>query len=107
MYEAARPRASTIPTCRCAESLSAAISFLSTSFGAIPRFIIASAFGPYAVFAYDCVATAPTPVAAKGTTDPTETNFDSTATPRSFVFGSNATMLNVEGRGRAIWPDNG
>src|SRR5688572_4996870 len=29
-------------------------------------------------------------------------NFDSTATPRSFVFGSNATMLNVDGRGRCI-----
>lgn len=55
------------------------------------------------MFAYDWVATAPTPARAYGTTEPTATNFDSTATPRSFVFGSKATMLNVEDRtGRDI-----
>src|SRR5206468_8920773 len=32
---------------------------------------------------------------------------DSTATPRSFVFGSNATILNVEGRARVIAAGNG
>jgi len=35
------------------------------------------------------------------------TNFDSTATPRSFVFGSNPTMLKVDGRGRDMDRDIG
>lgn len=52
------------------------------------------------MFAKDWVATAPTPAWAKGTTAPTEMKRLSTATPRSFVFESKATMLNVEGRGR-------
>src|SRR5213080_2611762 len=102
VYDAARPRASTTPTWRCAASLSPVTSLFTTSFGATPRFNIARASRPYAVFAYACVATAPTRAAAKGTTAPTATNFDSTATPRSFVFGSNATMLNVDGRVRAM-----
>src|SRR5437879_11127443 len=107
VYDAARPRASMTPTWRCAASLSPATSLFTTSFGATPRFNIARASRPYAVFAYACVATAPTRAAANGTTAPTATNFDSTATPRSFVFGSNATILNVEGRARVIGAGTG
>src|SRR2546427_9195578 len=107
VYDAARPRASTTPTWRWAASLSDVTSFFTTSFGAIPRFSIASASGPYAVFAYAWVATAPTRAAANGTTAPTATNLDSTATPKSLVFGSNATILNVEGRARVIAAGNG
>src|SRR5881296_2247957 len=107
VYDAARPRASTTPIWRCAASLSDVTSFFTTSFGATPRFSIASASGPYAVLAYACVATAPTRATANGTTAPTATNLDSTATPRSFVFGSNATILNVEGRARVIAAGNG
>src|SRR5947209_9903245 len=107
VYDAARPRASTTPTWRCAASLSDVTSFFTTSFGATPRFSIASASGPYAVFAYAWLATAPTRAAANGTTAPTATNLDSTATPRSLVFGSNATILNVEGRARVIAAGNG
>ena len=43
-------------------------------------------------FANDCVATAPTPACAHGTTAPTARNLDCTATPRSPVAGSRATM---------------
>src|SRR5256712_6854318 len=107
VYDAARPRASTTPTWRCAASLSDVTSFFTTSFGATPHSSIASASGPYAVFAYAWVATAPTRAEANGTTAPTETNFDSTATPRSLVFGSNATILNVEGRAGVIAAGNG
>src|SRR5438445_609591 len=107
VYDAARPRASTTPTWRWAASSSDITSFFRTSFGAIPRFSIASASGPYAVLAYAWVATAPTRAAANGTTAPTATNFDSTATPKSLVFGSNATILNVEGRARVIAAGNG
>src|SRR5437879_2613573 len=107
VYDAARPRASTTPTWRWAASSSDVTSFFTTSFGAIPRFSIASASGPYAVLAYAWVATAPTRAAANGTTAPTATNFDSTATPNSLVFGSNATLLNVEGRARVIAATNG
>src|SRR2546427_33840 len=39
------------------------------------------------------------------TTSSPATNFDSTAAPRSFVFGSNATMLNVDGRARVMPPE--
>src|SRR5437016_9297091 len=102
VYEADRPRASTTPACRCAASLSALTRRCSASFGATRCFSRARAFGPYVVFAYDWVATAPTPARAKGTTAPTATNFDSTAMPRSFVLGSNPTMLKVDGRGRGM-----
>src|SRR5256712_7922227 len=105
--DAARPRASTTPIWRCAGSLSDVTSFFTTSFGATPRFSIASASGPYAVVAYAWDAHAPTRATANGTTAPTATNLDSTATPRSFVFGSNATILNVEGRARVIAAGNG
>src|SRR5690606_17186342 len=51
--------------------------------------------GPKAVFAQDCVATAPTLAFAHGTTEPTAKNFDWTATPTSPVSGSAATIENV------------
>src|SRR5438128_3623419 len=107
VYDAARPRASTTPSWRCAASLSDVTSFFTTSFGATPRLSIAIVPGPCAVLAYACVAIAPTRAAANGTTAPTATNLDSTAMPRSFVFGSNATILNVEGRARVIAAGNG
>src|ERR1041385_4913274 len=43
----------------------------------------------------DCVATAPTPASAKGTSPPTANQCDCTATPISPVAGSNATMEKV------------
>jgi hypothetical protein len=42
-----------------------------------------------------CVATAPTPARAHGTTEPTARNLDWTATPRESVSGSKATMEKV------------
>src|SRR3990170_3477490 len=95
VYDAASPRASTTPTCRFPRSSSLAVSARITCVGVIPRLSIASPRGPYEVFAYACVATAPTPALAQGTAVPTAGNFDSTATPRSPVFGSQAAMLNV------------
>src|SRR3954447_13741299 len=43
----------------------------------------------------DCVATAPTPASAHGTSPPTANQCDCTATPISPVAGSNATMEKV------------
>src|SRR5579864_6084041 len=43
----------------------------------------------------DCVATAPTPASANGTSPPTANQCDCTATPISPVAGSNATIENV------------
>src|SRR5436190_11362147 len=51
--------------------------------------------GPYVTFAKLCVAMAPTPAFANGTTTPTPSTFDATATPHSFVSGSRATIENV------------
>src|SRR4051794_1390865 len=50
---------------------------------------------PYVTFAADCVATAPTPARACGTTAPTARNLDATAMPRSPVCGSRATIEKV------------
>src|ERR1700704_3911462 len=43
----------------------------------------------------DCVATAPTPASAQGTSPPTANQCDCTATPISPVAGSKATMEKV------------
>src|SRR4029077_16836113 len=43
----------------------------------------------------DCVATAPTPASAHGTSPPTANQCDCTATPISPVVGSKATMEKV------------
>src|SRR5437867_10428918 len=47
VYDAARPRPSTTPTCRCTASLSPFTRLVTTSFGAIPRFSIATPSRPY------------------------------------------------------------
>src|SRR5207302_11317885 len=92
---------------RCRASRAASTGRCNGPFGSTSRFSRARAVGPYVVFAYDWVATAPTPAWAKGTTAPTATNFDSTAIPRSFVLGSNPTMLKVDGQGCGMGRDIG
>src|SRR5689334_20330482 len=56
----------------------------------------------------DCVATAPTPASIHGTIGPTPNQCDCTATPRSPVAESRATIENVwtgrSGTGRACCP---
>ena len=47
------------------------------------------------MFAHDCVATAPTPALAQGTTAPTQGNLEATATPQSPASGSAAAIENV------------
>jgi hypothetical protein len=54
--------------------------------------------GPYAATPAACVATAPTPARAQGTTAPTQKYFDCTATPTSPVTVSTATIEYVPGR---------
>src|SRR6185503_7538879 len=93
--DAERPFASTQPTWRFAPSSSAPVSAFSTSSGASPFASASSPLGPYVVFAQDCVAIAPTPAFAHGTTLPTPKNFDCTATPRSPVAGSKPTTEKV------------
>src|SRR5206468_2611277 len=61
----------------------------------IPPAMSRSPSGPRSVFAQACVATAPMPAFAHGTTDPTHGNFDATATPRSPLWGSDPTIENV------------
>src|SRR5688572_4278941 len=61
----------------------------------LPLRISSSPFGPYVTLAKLCVATAPTPASAHGTTAPTARNFDATATPHSFASGSYPTTENV------------
>src|SRR2546425_3232486 len=46
VYDAERPRASMVPTCRCAASLSDSRRRFTTSFGKTPRFSIARALRP-------------------------------------------------------------
>jgi hypothetical protein len=46
-------------------------------------------------FANACVATAPTPARAQGTTEPTARNLDWTATPKAPVSGSQAMREKV------------
>ncbi len=69
------------------------------------------AFGPYSRFAAACVATAPTPGMAYGTAAPAVKACDWTATPRSFVLGSNAMIENVAnqrgGRAGSSTPTSG
>src|SRR4029079_3420367 len=62
---------------------------------ASPGAIASSSAGTIAVFAAAWVAIAPTPARAHGTTAPTPRNFDWTATARSPVAGSRATIEKV------------
>src|SRR4051812_3622378 len=93
--DAALPCASTKPSWRTSEALSAATSSAIASGADLPAAISASPFGPYDGSTNDCVATAPTPGSAHVTIEPTENQCDCTATPRSPVTGSRATIENV------------
>ena len=92
VWVAAPPCASTIPTWRWLRSGSALTSRSSAWCADMPPAMRASPSGPNVTFANDWVATAPTPAEAHGTTAPTARNLDCTATPRSPVAGSSATM---------------
>ena len=74
---------------------------MSASSAVAPRAIRSRPFGPNDVFADACVATAPTPALAHGTTVPTAKNRLATATPTSPVAGSAAAIENVAGSGGA------
>src|SRR5690242_7815632 len=93
--DAARPVASTKPSWREAACGSAAVSCAIASAGATPLFSSARPFGPYDGSANAWVAIAPTPGSAHVTRLPTENQCDCTATPRSPVTGSRATIENV------------
>ena len=93
---AARPSAATIPNWRSSAFSSAASSVCAICSGGSPRRSSSSARGPNVVFAHACVAIAPAPLSAHGTTAPTARNFDCTAMPISCCAGSAATMENVE-----------
>jgi hypothetical protein len=95
VWAATRPRASTIPACRRGASGSEAISSSSASRGDFPAASSSSPRGPQVVLAKACVATAPIPAFAQGTTAPTAKNFDCTATPTSPVDGSAPTIEKV------------
>src|SRR5688500_14349487 len=95
------PFTSTIPTSRTARLSSAARSAARASGADLPARMSASPSGPYDGSTNDCVATAPTPASAQGTTAPTENQWLCTATPMSPVAGSRATIEYVAtGRGR-------
>ena len=74
---------------------SASTSAASAPCASAPLSRSARPSGPYRTLAYDWVAIAPTPARAHGTTDPTARNLDWTATPRSPVTPSRATMEYV------------
>src|SRR6185436_11394326 len=82
---------------------------LTTSAGDKPCSSSAIAFGPYCRFADAWVATAPTPAFAYGTAAPAPNARDWTATPKSFVAGSNVIIENVEnhGSGESVFAASG
>ena len=91
-----RPAASTIPACRVPRSGSAATRRARASARRDPGCEERQARRARTpTFADACVATAPTPARALGTTEPTARNFDATAIPRSPVEASRATIENV------------
>src|SRR6476620_7467808 len=89
------PCASTHPTCRYPRSASGSRPASSAAPAGRPLPNSPRPSGPKSVFAHDCVATAPAPARAHGTTAPTHGNLDATATPRSPVAASNATIEKV------------
>src|SRR5262249_14121131 len=95
-----RPFASTIPTCRSCRSASSRPMIERTSCGVAPSSKSWSPFVPKSELEKDWVATAPTPAFAYGTATRTLGNFDCTATPRSPLEGSRATMEKVDTRGQ-------
>ena len=106
VHDAALPRMSIMPACRDCRALSVAIRMRSASSAVAPLRMSVKPRGPNEVFANDCVATAPTPASAHGTTGRTFGNFDCTATPTSPFTVSMATMENVATSGdRSLFPD--
>src|ERR687891_1202769 len=93
--EAARPRASTSPTCRVSRCSSPSRSRSRDSAGSIPAARRSRPRGPSETSARAWVATAPMPPRAQETSDPTARNFDCTATPTSSASGSAATIEKV------------
>ena len=93
--EAARPDASTMPTCRASCLSSPRNSRSRTVVGSSPSASRSRPRGPNVASAKACVATAPTSPRAHGTTAPTARNFDWVATPTSPASGSAATIENV------------
>src|SRR5579885_1692230 len=77
---------------------------LSASCGLRPAARWSRPSGPKAVLAQACVATAPMPARAQGTTAPTAMNLLCTATPSSPVAVSHATIENVATIGRIVRP---
>src|SRR3954452_21215143 len=94
VWTATSPRASTTPTCLTSRSSSPAMSSRRASCASISS-SRSSTRGPPPGTGTDCVAAQPTPARSHGTTDPTENQCDCTATPRSSVSGSRATMEYV------------
>src|SRR6185369_15534659 len=84
-----------MPTCRTSEPESAVRSPFNASSGLFPALKRSRARGPYEGSTKDWVATAPTPASAHDTTEPTENQWDWTATPICPVSGSRATIENV------------
>src|SRR2546425_4132026 len=89
-------------TWRVSRPGSSSVIRFTTSAGLKPCSSSAIAFGPYDRFADACVATAPTPGFANGTTAPAANARDCTPTPSSLVAGSNAMIENVENHGSAV-----
>src|SRR4051794_20975643 len=92
-----------MPSWRASRPSSSEVSRSTASAAESPSRRSAKPFGPYRGFAYACVATAPTSGSAHGTTEPTERNFDCTATPHCFASRSHAAIEYVAMTGlRAI-----
>src|SRR5438067_2232966 len=93
---AARPSAVTIPSCLVSRPGSPASTVSSAASGVEPRCSCSSASRPKTATPAACVATAPTPAHAHGTTEPTEKYFDWTAHPTSPLWRSAATIEKVD-----------
>src|SRR5581483_11118193 len=107
VWTAARPWASITATCLLGAAGSSASSRSSASRAPAPDPSSSSARGPYEISALACVATAPTPGAAQGTTAPTENQCDWTATPSWPVSESRARIEYVMGGHPTVRPSDG
>ena len=85
----------TTPSWRVSRPSSSARASASAVAGSRPASSSSSTAGPYAATPAACVATAPTPAFAHGTTAPTAKYFDCTAQPTSPVASSAATIEKV------------
>jgi len=95
VYVADLPSAATMPNWRWPGLSSFRTRTVTISSGVSPFSRSSRPRHPKEVFIKDCVATAPTPAFAQGTTCPTAKKRDATATPISFAAGSRATMEKV------------